>query len=156
MSLSTLVRCHKSIRTDQLCYEPMLAALVFEFQRNVTLLDAGEFDSAKFNVSDEWLNLNQAKLRSGSGTGGKAGGSKGNGNTMATKLRSRPLDRLQFGVGGNAWHLDDGELDIAAYEMLFLTVGTSSSLLSPKQRETLDVVRAKLGKRLGQFLENYL
>lgn len=92
--------------------------------------ESGEFDASKFDVSEEWINLNQTAVQS-------------KGSSMSSKLKDSPLNRLQF--TDPAWHLDDNELDIAAYEMLFLTVGTSSSLLSPKERETLDVVRAKLG-----------
>jgi hypothetical protein len=90
---------------------------------------SGAFDASKFDAPDEWIALNRAKVNGPGSTSRK-------GTSMHERLRNQ---------NDSAWHLDDEQLDLAAYEMLFLTVGTSSCLLSPKERETLDFVRAKLG-----------
>jgi len=51
------------------------------------------------------------------------------------------MERLLSQQEGSKWLLDGEQLDMAAFEMFYLTMGTSASLLSPKERGTLDFVR---------------
>ena len=84
---------------------------------------AEEFDVSTLEAPEEWVNLHRSPL--------------------PETVRRRP--RLLNQEVGSKWFLDDEQLDMATYELIFLTVGTSSSLLSPKERGILDSVRTKLG-----------
>lgn len=87
---------------------------------------AEEFDVSTLEAPEEWVNLHSKPL-------------------PATVRRRPRLLNQEPPVVSNVWYLDDEQLDIATYELIFLTVGTSSSLLSPKERGILDSVRTKLG-----------
>lgn len=82
-----------------------------------------EFDDSTLEAPEEWINLHRSPL--------------------PETVRRKP--RLLFQEAGSPWLLDDEQLDLATYELIYLTVGTSSSLLSPKERGILETVRSKLG-----------
>ena len=83
---------------------------------------AEDFDESTLEAPDEWVNLHRAALPG------------------AGRRRARLLSQEE----GSPWLLSDEQLDIAAYEMIFLTVGTSASLLSPKERGVLESVQSAL------------
>eukprot|EP01045_Picozoa_sp_COSAG04_P030385 COSAG04_NODE_5264_length_1681_cov_1.789507_2_plen_125_part_00 len=80
------------------------------------------FGQSTLEAPDEWVNLHRAALPG------------------AGRRRARLLSQEE----GSPWLLSDEQLDIAAYEMIFLTVGTSASLLSPKERGVLESVQSAL------------
>jgi|EP01047_Picozoa_sp_COSAG01_P012410 hypothetical protein len=88
------------------------------------------FDESTLEASEEWLGLHQAVLP------GRM--------PVLTSGRSE-TERLLSQGEGSPWHLDRRQLDLAAFEMIFLTLGTTRGLLSPKERDTLDVIAAQLG-----------
>ena len=83
---------------------------------------AEDFDESTLEAPDEWVNLHRAALPG------------------AGRRRARLLSQEE----GSPWLLSDEQLDIAAYELIFLTVGTSASLLSPKERGVLESVQSAL------------
>jgi hypothetical protein len=95
-----------------------------EVQKAVAAVEEAheEFDVSTLEAPEEWVNLHRSPLP----------------ETVRHKPRLL-FQEEEWGV------LDDEQLDLATYELIFLTVGTSSSLLSPKERGILELVRSKLG-----------
>lgn len=107
------------------------------------LVEAEDFDESTLEASEEWLNLHRAATP---------------GRLAQLSSPDAVTARLLNQQKGSAWLLNDQQLDLAAFEMLHLTMGTSSSLLSPKERETLELmaVALNISKRKREELVRHM